>query len=119
MPNWTRSGRRSSRRRHDPDELRRLIRRREREGLSYARLARETGIPVGTLAWWSHRVRREESGSSERSAPSSDFVEVIPTGVGRESAEIEVRLPGGVAVLVPAGTDLSSVLRVLSALLSC
>lgn len=119
MANWTRSSRRGSRRRHDPDELRRLIRRREAEGLSYARLSQETGIPVGTLAWWSHRLRMEESDSSEGSAAASDFVEVIATGAGRDSAEIEVRLPGGVAVLVPAGTDRSSVLRVLSALLSC
>lgn len=33
---------------------------REREGLTYAELAAECGIPAGTLASWQHRLRREE-----------------------------------------------------------
>jgi hypothetical protein len=66
MPNRTRSGRRL--RRHDPEKLRRLVRRREIEGLSYAQLAKETGIPVGTLAWWTQRLRQEKEEATSRSA---------------------------------------------------
>lgn len=35
--------------------------RREREGWSLRRLADESGIPVGTLSWWSYVLRRERS----------------------------------------------------------
>ena len=104
-------------RRHDPDELRRLIRRREEEGLSYARLSRESGIPVGTLASWSYRVRQEEQAAQE--TPRSDFVEVIPSGALGASDDVEVRLQGGIVVRVPAGTDRAVAIRVLSAVLSC
>lgn len=97
--------------------MRRLIRRRDSEGLSYARLAKETGIPVGTLAWWAHRVRREQERAP--AALPTEFVEVIPTADGRGADEFEVRLPSGIVLQVPADTDRSMVLRLLSALLSC
>jgi transposase-like protein len=109
------------RRRHDPAELRRLVLLREREGLSYAKLAKETGNPIGTLASWSHRVRQERS-EQERSAPravASDFIEVVPTGHGRLSGDIEVHLADGVVVQVPSRTDRPTVMRLLSAILSC
>jgi len=42
-------------------EIERLFALREREGLSLRALADRSGIPVGTLSWWSHRLRQEES----------------------------------------------------------
>ena len=118
MANWLRSGQRPSRRRHDHDELRRLIRRRESEGLSFAKLSKESGIPIGTLASWSHRVRQEE-GPPARSNGTPKFVEVIPSGRDEPREEIEVRLPGGIVVQVPSSIDRPAVMRLLSAILSC
>jgi transposase-like protein len=107
--------------RHDPEKLRRLTRRREIEGLSYAQLAKETGIPVGTLAWWTQRLRQEKEEATSRSVASPDtgFVEVLPRGDIISPDQIEVRLPGGVTVQVPSGIDRPGILRLLSAILSC
>jgi hypothetical protein len=33
--------------------------RREREGWSLRQLAEQSGIPIGTLSWWSYALRRE------------------------------------------------------------
>lgn len=115
MANRT-SGQARRGRRYDPDELRRLIRRREEEGLSYARLSRETGIPVGTLASWSYRVRREQAAQS---VSGSDFVEVIASGTLAGAEDVEVKLQGGIVVRVPAGTERAVAVRVLTAILSC
>ncbi len=94
------------------------MRRRESEGLSYARLARETGIPVGTLAWWAHRERKEHERSAACAA-RAEFVEVIPSGDGDPTEAIKVRLPGGIVLLVPCDADGSYVARLLSALQTC
>jgi len=97
--------------------MRRLLRRRESEGLSYAQLARETGIPVGTLAWWSHRLRIEGTGETENAG--ADFVEVIPAGDYATTAEIEIALPSGIQVRAPATADRTTLVRLLTAILSC
>ena len=36
-------------------EIRAILARKERKGLTYAQVSRETGIPVGTLASWGQR----------------------------------------------------------------
>jgi len=38
------------------EEMRRLLARRQREGLTFAELSRQTRIPVGTLAWPTFRT---------------------------------------------------------------
>ncbi len=35
------------------ERMRRLLARRARQGLTYGELSRQTGIPTGTLGWWS------------------------------------------------------------------
>ncbi len=41
-------------------EIKRLFALRETEGLSFGELSDHSGIPIGTLRWWSHRLRHEE-----------------------------------------------------------
>jgi hypothetical protein len=91
------------------------MRRREVEGLSYAQLARETGIPVGTLASWARRLRSEQADRPREGV--GDFVEVIPAG--RASEEIEITLPSGVQVRAPAAADRTELVRLVAAILSC
>ena len=94
--------------------MRRLLARREREGLTLAELARRTRIPVGTLAWWSSRLRRE------RGVEPVGFVELKPAAdgakvPGREGL-LEVVLAGGRRVLVPPGFDAGELQRLVRAL---
>ena len=42
-------------------EIKRLFALRETQGLTFGELSDHSGIPVGTLRWWSHRLRCEES----------------------------------------------------------
>lgn len=95
--------------------MRRLVRRRESEGLTYQELARETGIPVGTLASWTRRLRRE--GTSGTSTTDDSFIEVIPAGPA--TAEIEISLPSGIQVRAPATADRAGLVRLVAAILSC
>ncbi len=42
-------------------EIKRLFALREKQGLTFDELSDHSGIPVGTLRWWSHRLRCGES----------------------------------------------------------
>jgi transcriptional regulator with XRE-family HTH domain len=79
-------------------EIQRLFALRESEGLTLRALADRSGIPVGTLSWWSHQLRRE--------APSHGFAkvsvtapeEVTATVSTPHPAEVVLRHPDGIAV---------------------
>ena len=49
-----------------------LLARRERDGLTLRELSEKTGIPFGTLSWWSWRLRQEP----DRRPRNPPFVEV-------------------------------------------
>lgn len=55
-------------------EVQRWLRVREREGVSFAEIARRSGIPVGTLASWAHRLRQPAPEQAQ------GFVEVVTSG---------------------------------------
>jgi hypothetical protein len=108
------------------EEMRRLLGRREREGLTFVELAQQTGIPVGTLASWAWKLRREGGGSraarSRGHAPG--FVELVP---GPEidgdrvhgAGAFEVVLMNGRRVLVREGFDEERFVRLVQALERC
>ena len=97
-----RMSKRESRRR----EIERLLSLRRSQGLSLRTLSERSGIPPGTLSWWSHKLRSESTSEAGRA-----FVELVPTqaadwshagssaNVGREtSAELRIRHPSGAIV---------------------
>ncbi len=91
--------RRTDRRR----EIERLFAERAREGCSLRELSSRSGIPVGTLSWWSHRLR-------EDSTPAFAEVEVIPDGIVIDDAsdtEVPLRLRLGDGVVVEFSGDLA------------
>jgi len=98
--------------------MRRLVRRREREGLSYATLSAMSGIPAGTLAWWAHRLRSTTAARSRERRGGSEFVEVIPAERGA-AVDYEITLPSGIQVRAPAVVDREELARVVQAILSC
>ncbi len=75
-------------------EIEQLFALREREGLSLRELAAQSGIPVGTLSWWSHRLR------AEATTPAFTEVRVAqdtgsPAPPPRTDGMLRLRLPGG------------------------
>ena len=95
------------------EEMRRLLARRQREGLTFAELSRQTRIPVGTLAWWSSRLRSEPAG--DRAGFVELKAEVDPQVPPRDD-RIEVVLVRGRRLIVPRGFDAGEVLRLVRAL---
>jgi hypothetical protein len=100
------------------EEVRRLLVRRSAEGLTYRELSRESGIPAGTLAWWSSRLRAKGAGEAgsfvELTAPISREPEhegSIHVGSG-----LEVVLPGGRRLVVRPGFDESELMRLVRTL---
>lgn len=81
--------RRTQRRR----EIEQLLSERESKGLSLRALSDRSGIPIGTLSWWSHKLRSEVSAESRPT-----FVEIVPrerpcfTGAVADAEECEPEL---------------------------
>lgn len=70
-------------------EIEQLFALREQEGLSLRELSDRFGIPVGTLSWWSHRLRRE-------SRPAFAEVRVVDREPATcDGAPLRFRLPSG------------------------
>ena len=91
-----------------------LLARRESDGLSLRQLSEESGIPFGTLSWWSWRLRQVagcEGGGG-------GFVEVVAAD-GHVGGEVVVRLDNGLAVEARVGTDARWLGELVAALRSC
>ena len=96
--------RRMSKRQSRRREIERLLALRSSKGLSLRALSDRSGIPFGTLSWWSHRLR------TEAEAAASGFVELIETepeepGPSRRArerreatGELRIHHPSGVIV---------------------
>jgi hypothetical protein len=95
------------------EQMRRLLERRERYGLTFRELAEQSGESPGTLAWWNHRFRRERPGRRSRG-----FVELVARGPAREAgrADLEVVLGCGRRIVVGRDFDEAALRRVVAAL---
>lgn len=104
------------------EEIRRWLALRSSEGLTFVELSRRSGIPSATLAWWSSRLRREESAAAptEGRSGSGAFVELPPEAVTQaadiERGSLELVLERGLRVIVHRGFDEQELLRLLRAL---
>ena len=94
-----------------------LLSRRERDGLSLRRLALESGIPVGTLAWWSWRLR-QDSGGDRVVEGGGGFVELVERRPHAPDGVVVV-LTSGVRVEVASGFDADLLRSVVEALQAC
>lgn len=91
-----------------------VLARRERDGLSLRGLSDATGIPIGTLSWWSGRLRRGNDAEQD----ARNFVELVPEATGTSCCLI-VRVDNGVEIEAPSGIDTTWLSNLVSALRSC
>lgn len=104
----------------DRRQMRAWLARRERRGLTFRELSDETGVPVGTLAFWAWKLRQEARADPDPAAEraSDPFVELLPTSAALPST-IEIALRGERRVIVAAGFDEEHLVRVVRALERC
>lgn len=93
-----------------------LLARRERDGLSLRGLAERSGIPIGTLAWWSWRLRQRDGGREVEG--SHGFVEVVAAGV-EEASSVAVVVGEDLRIEVAPGFDADLLRSVVRTLRSC
>ena len=103
-------------------QMRRVLARWQRSGLTLREFGQQRGIPLSTLTWWRQVFRRagEPVNRASKGASASDavvFAEVPrPATVPTTPAVLEVILRTGHVLRVPAGADTETLQRVLQAL---
>ncbi len=99
-------------------EITRLLAQRETQGLSLRDLSERSGIPIGTLSWWSYRLRQESKPAFvELQLSSNDNVGIA--GVATSTPDIVVRHPDGLCVELRGDAADRLVEHVLSRLNQC
>src|SRR5208282_4984451 len=91
----------------------------QRSGLTLREFGEKRGIPVSTLSWWRRVLRGagDEEGNGAPAETAVVFTEVPqPAKVPRTAEVLEIVLPSGHLVRVPAGVDPATLQRVLQAL---
>ena len=103
-------------------QMRRVLARWQRSGLTLREFGQQRRIPVSTLTWWRQVFRRagETVNAGTKNAPASDavvFTEVPPRAiVPTPSPVMEIVLRSGHVLRVPSGADADTLQRVLEAL---
>ncbi len=103
-------------------QMRRVLARWERSGLSLREFGQQRGIPLSTLTWWRQVFRRagEAVSTASKSRPSGDsvvFTEVPrPATAPMRPPVLEVLLRNGHVLRIPAGADTDILQRVLQVL---
>ena len=103
-------------------QMRRVMARWQRSGLTLREFGQQRGIPLSTLTWWRQVFRRagDQVDAASKSVPASDavvFTEVPrPAAVLTTPPVLEIILRSGHLLRVPAGADTDTLQRVLQAL---
>jgi len=95
-------------------EMRRLLARHERSGLTLSEFGRREGWVPATLYWWRRRLREAEGAAP--SAVSFTEVSTVAAAAGRG---FEVVLDGGTTVRVPERFDPAALRLLLETLREC
>lgn len=95
--------------------MRRHLRRREREGLTYPELEELTGVSRHTLSWWAWKLRREEDPGPGPGGAAFLEVDVLPEEAPAE-AGVEITLANGRRLALQAGFDEETLRRAVAVL---
>ena len=101
------------------EQVERLFADRDRDGLTLAELARRSGIPQGTLAGWSTRLRRERLKDIGVEKPARFMELVTPATNAVSEARYEIVLRGERRVLIGGSFEESALTRLVRALEGC
>jgi len=103
------------------EEMEQLLGRRERLGLTFKTLARESGVPAGTLAFWAWKLRQSALQREPIAPACTGFVELVPGPDVPSAVEsrVEIVLVSGRRVVVPADVDEDRLVRLVRALERC
>ena len=97
------------RKRHDPEAVKRVLRPREKRGLTWDALSDESGIPLSTSRYYQQRFCDEDD--------SSGFVSVaVRDDPPPLDCNIEVVLRSGMSIRVPIGFDDDHLIRLVRVL---
>lgn len=91
-----------------------LLRRRQREGLTYRELAEESGLPASRIGWWCRRLEREQAAAGE-----SGFVEVTVTAGEESRARYALELVNGRRIEVSGDFEADVLVRLVRLLETC
>ena len=97
-------------------QMRRMLARWQRSGLTLRQFGEKHGIPLSTLSWW--RRVFQYAGDKAKNGTAVEFTEVPkPANVSKTpSVILEIVLHNGHMVRVPAGADSETLQRVLQVL---
>lgn len=99
--------------------MERLLRKRERLGLTYRELSEDSGIPIPTLAWWSGKLKREDRSAAQVRPCEIVPVEIVEDELEDGGAAIEIVVADRLRLLVPPMASEAHLRRVLRAVSSC
>ena len=105
-------------------QWRRLVRKRERSGLTVRQFCRENNLPESAFYYWrrelSRRQAEQEKGRPSDAPPAPAFVPVLvaedPRAHAAGPGPIEIELPDGRRVHVPSPVDRQALADVLAVL---
>ena len=103
-------------------QMRRVLARWRRSGLTLREFGQQRGIPLSTLTWWRQVFRRagEPVDPASKSTPAANavvFTEVPrPATIPTTPSVLEIVLRSGHVLRVPAGADTDTLQRVLQVL---
>jgi len=100
-------------------EMRRVLAGWQHSGLTLREYGEKRGIPPSTLSWWRRvfRCAGEDEVNGAAAENAVVFTEVPrPANVPGTAAVLEIVLPSGHLVRVPAGADTDTLRRVIEAL---
>ena len=100
------------------EQMRRWLARRDRAGLTFRELSQQTGVPVGTLACWAWKLRREGTRPQRADDRSRPFVELVAAPVDA-AGRVEIVLRNERRLVVDTSIDEPSLVRIVSALERC
>ena len=89
--------------------MERLLRRKDRQGLTYDQLSKDSGVPVSTLRWWKRRLAEEASLTSAEREPGVRFVEATLAPVSPSEARYEIVLESGRRLVLDEGFEAGAV----------
>ena len=96
-------------------QMRRMLARWQRSGLTLREFGEQRGISLSTLSWW--RRVFQSAGDEAENGTAVAFTEVLPpANLPRTPAVLEIVLSSGHLVRVPAGADTDTLQRVLQTL---